>query len=54
MKVTFLDDEIVTAEENGSTFTIQQFMFNIDKFFSNDPNIVLKETDSEFSDYLIK
>lgn len=34
------------------TFTIEQFMFNIDKFFSKDPNVVLKEIDNEFVFYI--
>ncbi len=52
-KVRFLEEGLEYAKnEGGFGFTIDNFMFKIDKFFSKESNVVLMETDNQYKNYL--
>ena len=46
-KVRFLEEGLEHAKkEGGFGFTIDYFMFKVDKFFGKESNVVLLETDN--------
>ena len=46
-KVRFLEEGLEHAKkEGGFCFTIDYFMFKVDKFFGKESNVVLLETDN--------
>lgn len=51
-KVTFIDEVINEAKEQGAYFTIEFFYYIFDKFFSVDRNFVCVETNNEYTHFL--
>jgi len=52
-KVRFLEEGLENAKKEGFFgFSIDYFMFKLDKFFANEASVVLLSTDNEYEDYL--